>query len=79
MQGSDHTFVPQLNLGPFGMMICQLGWEKIDLIRALKHLADMLHRTYPIEAHQDDCTIALSDLNQNIQLNVYFITCYTIE
>ena len=42
MQDSHCTCVPQLNLGPFFMLIGLLVCEKIDLIRGLKNLAAML-------------------------------------
>ena len=41
MQDSDHTYILRLNFGPFYTMIGQIDWEKIDLIRSLKHLAVM--------------------------------------
>ena len=46
MQDSDHTWILQLNLGPFCLMIGHLVWEKIDLIKALKHLAAILMLVY---------------------------------
>ena len=42
MQDSHHTCVPQLNFGPFRMMIGHLVWEKTDLTRGPKHFAAML-------------------------------------
>ena len=34
MQDSLHTRAPQLHLGPYCMLIGQLGWEKTDLTRS---------------------------------------------
>ena len=41
MQNSDHICYSQLNLSAICTIIGQLGWEKINLIRALKHLTDI--------------------------------------
>ena len=40
MQKSYNAYVPQLNLGPFCMLIGQLVWKKAD---GLKHLTAMLY------------------------------------
>ena len=42
MQDSKHTCVPQLNLGPFCIVIGHLVWEKTDPIIGLKHLKAIL-------------------------------------
>ena len=39
------------------MMICQLGWEKIDLIRALKHLAAMHWRGSTLGNSGSGCVV----------------------
>ena len=39
IQGSHHTCFPELNLGPFCMLIDHLVWGKRGLIRGLKDLA----------------------------------------
>ena len=36
------------------MMICQLGWEEIHLIRALKHLASLLLAIEQIDARSGE-------------------------
>ena len=45
-QDSGHTCIPQKKLATFCTMIGQLGWEKIDLIRALKQLVATLLTIY---------------------------------
>ena len=70
---------PQLHLDSFCMTIGQLGWEKIDMIRALTHLAALLdtqHDAKYVHLHEYKVIFQMTGSSQTVYLyasNQYYL------